>query len=241
MKDYLKETKLLDYSHPRIQQLIVGRKWSEKTEFEKIKQIYDFVKDEVVFGYNARDDFKASEVLEQGYGQCNTKSTLLIALLRGVGVPARTHGFMIDKRMQKGALVGLTYLLAPSKIIHAWAEVYYEGKWLALEGVIPDKDFYNAVEGRLQKREDGYYGYAIAMKEKCAENLCFTGLDTFSQSLAITDDLGIYAAPDDFFEKYNNVPTFIKSLLFEKILSKRLNKRLQKIRGLKTPCSSDIP
>lgn len=230
MKDYLKETNLLDYNHPRIQQLIEERKWRSSTEFEKIKQIYDFVKNEIVFGYNAKDDFRASEVLQQGYGQCNTKSTLLIALLRGVGMPARTHGFMIDKAMQKGALVGLTYLLAPAKIIHAWAEVYYEGKWVALEGVIPDEGFYNGVQDRLQKKEDGYYGYAIAMKEKCAKNLCFTGVDTFSQSLSITDDLGLYASPDDFFQKYNNTPTFIKSFLFEKIFSKSLNKRLQKIR-----------
>jgi hypothetical protein len=232
MKDYLKETNLVDYNHPRIQQLIEERKWRSGTEFEKIKQIYDFVKEEIIFGYNAKDDFSASEVLQQGYGQCNTKSTLLIALLRGVGVPARTHGFMIDKTMQKGALAGLTYLLAPSKIIHAWAEVYYQGKWVALEGVIPDQGFYNAVQDRLQRRQDGYYGYAIAMKDKCAENMCFTGMDTFSQNLAITDDLGIYASPDYFFHKYSNTPTLIKSFLFEKIFSKRLNKRLQKIRSL---------
>ncbi|MBU3146382.1 transglutaminase family protein [Clostridium sp. CF012] len=233
MKNYLKETHLLDYNHPKIQQLMAERKWSEKDEFEKIKQIYCFVKNEIVFGYNSKDDFKSSEILNQGYGQCNTKATLLMSLLRGVGVPTRTHGFMIDKTMQKGALVGLTYLIAPAKIIHIWVEVYHNGNWIALEGVIPDDSFYNAIKDKLKKRDDGYYGYAIAIKEKSSNNLCFTGKDTYSQSLAITDDLGIYDSPELFFEKYNNTLTPIKEFLFEKILSKMLNRRLQKIRNAK--------
>ncbi len=233
MKNYLKETHLLDYNHPKIQQLITERKWAEKDEFEKIKQIYYFVKNEIVFGYNSKDEFKASEVLEQGYGQCNTKATLLMALLRGVGAPTRIHGFLIDKAMQKGALVGLTYMLAPAKVSHTWVEVYFNGNWIALEGVIPDESYYNAVKGKLEKRDDGYYGYAIAMKDKCADNLCFVGKDTYSQSLAITDDVGIFDSPELFLKKFSNIPSPIKQFLFEKILSKRLNKRLQKIRNRK--------
>ncbi len=233
MKNNLVETHLLDYNHPKMQQLIADRKWAEKDEFERIKRIYSFVKDEILFGYNPKDEFKASEILKQGYGQCNTKAILLMALLRGVGIPTRLHGFLIDKTMQKGALVGLTYLLAPAKVSHTWVEVYYNANWIVLEGVIPDESFYNAVKDQLQKRDDGYYGYAIAVKDKCADNFCFAGKDTYSQSLAITDDLGIYDSPELFFEKYNNTPTLLKQFLFEKILSKRLNKRLQKIRNRK--------
>jgi len=233
MKNYLKETQLLDYNHPTIHQLIKIRKWAEKDEFEKIKQIYSFVKDEIVFGYNSKDEFKASEILEQGYGQCNTKATLLMALLRGVGIPTRIHGFLIDKTMQKGALVGLTYLLAPAKVSHTWVEVYYNGNWVALEGVIPDEKFYNAVKDKLQKRDNGYYGYAIAVKDKCEDNFCFVGNDTYSQSLAITDDVGIYDSPEFFFKKYNNTPTPLKKFIYGKILSKMMNKRLKKIRNRK--------
>ncbi|MFZ5969904.1 MAG: transglutaminase-like domain-containing protein [Bacillota bacterium] len=230
MEKYLKETRLLDYSHSEIKALVSERKWASKDKYEQIRQIYDFVKNEIVFGYNAKDDFKASDVLQQGYGQCNTKSTLLMALLRSVGIPTRTHGFMIDKTMQKGAIVGLTYLLAPHKIIHAWVEVLYDGNWIALEGIIPDEKYYNAIKNKLNYKDDGYYGYAIAVKNNCSESFCFTGTDTYSQSLAITDDLGIFDSPDEFFEKYNNTPTPFKEFLFAKILSRRLNKRLQRIR-----------
>lgn len=231
MKNYLKETNLLNFNHPNIQKLIAERKWGEKDEFEKIKQIYMFVKDEINFGFNSKDELKATEVLELGYGQCNTKATLLMTLLRGVGIPSRLHGFLIDKNFQKGALSGLTYMIAPTKLSHTWAEVYYKGDWVALEGAILDENFYKAVEDKLQKRDEGYYGYAVAVKDKCAENLCFTGKDTYSQSLAITDDVGIYDSPELFFEKYNNKPSPLKQFMFEKMLHKMMNNRLEKIRN----------
>ena len=52
---YLKATRMLDY------------------EFERIKSIYGFVRDDILFGYNIDDDISASRVLSDGYGQCNTK------------------------------------------------------------------------------------------------------------------------------------------------------------------------
>ena len=52
---YLKATRMLDY------------------EFERIKSIYGFVRDDILFGYNIDDDISASRVLSDGYGQYNTK------------------------------------------------------------------------------------------------------------------------------------------------------------------------
>jgi len=61
------------------------------------------VRDDIRFGYNASDDLPASRVLADRIGQRNTKSTLLMALLRAVDVLCRFHGFTIDKALQKGA------------------------------------------------------------------------------------------------------------------------------------------
>ena len=112
MKEYLKETKMLDYSHKSIQKLIRDRKWSDFPEKERVKKIYDFVKDEILFGYNTDDKIKASKVLKDGFGQCNSKGTLFMALLRACGVPCRIHGFTIDKALQKGAMTGIVYKLS---------------------------------------------------------------------------------------------------------------------------------
>mgnify|MGYP002241704325 CR=1 FL=1 len=48
---------------------------------------------------NVDDSIPASKVLKDGYGQCNTKGTLFMALLRACGVPCRIHGFTIDKKI----------------------------------------------------------------------------------------------------------------------------------------------
>ena len=105
MQDYyLKETFLLDFSSENIQNLISDRNWKRADEYTRIKKIYDYVRDEILFGYNTDDNLPASRVLTDGYGQCNTKGILFMALLRGVNIPCRVHGFTIDKKLQKGAM-----------------------------------------------------------------------------------------------------------------------------------------
>lgn len=82
--------------------------------------------------------------------QYNTKSTLLMALLRAVGIPCRFHGFTIDKPLQKGAITGLAYWLAPQRIIHSWAEVGLDGRWIALEGFILDAPYLASLQRRFR-------------------------------------------------------------------------------------------
>lgn len=101
MHDYLKETPMLDFKSVSIQSLVKKHGWSHLDDKNKVKEIYDFVRDDVLFGYNVDDCVPASRVLKDGYGQCNTKGTLLMALLRAVGVKCRVHGFTIDKVLQK--------------------------------------------------------------------------------------------------------------------------------------------
>ena len=229
MKTYLKSTELLDFNNLTIQELINKRNWCQLAEEEKIAAVYNFVRNEIKFGYNSGDDIPASEVLRDGYGQCNTKSILLMALLRGVGIPCRIHGFFIDKKMQKGALTGVTYLFAPEKIVHAWTEVYYNNQWVALEGVIIDDQYLKQVLNKLNRFNNGYIGYGISVEDKEKISLCWKGKSTYIQSFSIIEDLGLFNSPDDFFIKYNNTNNRVKRILFN-ILRKRINKKLDLIR-----------
>src|SRR5690554_1453199 len=117
MDTYLKETKILDYSNASIQKLLEQRGWENLDIVAKVQAIYNFVRDEIKFGYNVSDYISASQVLNDGYGQCNTKATLLMALLRATDVPNRIHGFTIDKALQKGAITGIWYRLSPKNIL----------------------------------------------------------------------------------------------------------------------------
>ena len=130
----LQPTRLLDFTHPAIEAVVEERGWRQLPTFERIGAVYDFVRNEIAFGYNAGDELPASAVMADGIGQCNTKATLLMALMRAVGIACRFHGFTIDKPLQKGAITGLAYVLAPRRIIHSWVEVAFEGRWVNLEG-----------------------------------------------------------------------------------------------------------
>ena len=104
MDRYLAEMPMLDFSHPAIRRLVEQRGWRGLGKFKRIRAIYGFVRDEVLFGYNVGDAIPASKVLADGYGQCNTKGTLFMALLRCCEIPCCVHGFTIDKKLQEGAM-----------------------------------------------------------------------------------------------------------------------------------------
>jgi hypothetical protein len=76
------KTPLLNFSHLSLTELVKKREWAQLPEYERIGRIYAFVQNEIAFGYNDADDIPASEVLKDGYEQCNTKGTLLMALLQ---------------------------------------------------------------------------------------------------------------------------------------------------------------
>lgn len=70
---YLEKTKMLNYGCKSIQALIKRHKWLELDDYQKIGAIYDFVRNDILFGYNRSDLLTAEEVLNDEYGQCNTK------------------------------------------------------------------------------------------------------------------------------------------------------------------------
>ena len=127
---HLAKTRLLDFDATSIAKLIEERGWADLPSDDRVGAIYDFVRNEITFGYNRADDIPASEVLADGHGQCNTKGTLLMALLRGVGVRCRLHGFTIHKALQRGVVPELVYPLAPSEILHSWVEVDLGDGWV---------------------------------------------------------------------------------------------------------------
>ncbi|HKK30819.1 MAG TPA: transglutaminase family protein, partial [Alphaproteobacteria bacterium] len=154
----LAPTKLLDFDAAPLAHLIESRSWRDLSEYDRIGAAYDFVRNEISFGYNRADDIPASEVLSDGYGQCNTKGTLLMALLRGVGVRCRLHGFTIHKGLQRGVVPELVYPLAPEEILHSWVEIEFQGAWINLEGFILDDAFFEVLQ-RSFSDTDSLCGY----------------------------------------------------------------------------------
>lgn len=227
---YLEETKILNYSDMSIQNVIEKNGWLKLNQIEKVKEIYNFVRDEIKFGYNKSDQISASEVLKDGYGQCNTKATLLMALLRAVGVENRIHGFTINKKLQKGAVTGLWYKLAPKNILHSWVEVKIVEKWFFLEGVILDKPYLEALQERFKECGSSFCGYGAFTENFLNPKIDFELNNTFIQEKGINQDFGVFDSPDSFYEEHQqNLPIF-KRLIYENYVRFLMNKNVEKIR-----------
>jgi hypothetical protein len=202
MDKYLKNTLLLDYENISIQNLIKEKGWNNLNDKEKINQIYLFVRDEISFGYNENDSIKASKILSDGYGQCNTKSTLLMAFLRAVGIPCRFHGFTINKELQKGAISDIWYKLAPKEIIHSWVEVKFKNNWYFLEGVILDKKYLQKLQNKFSNCSKTFCGFGVYTNNFQNPEIDWNENNTYIQKLGINQDFGIFNNPDEFYKEH---------------------------------------
>ncbi|ODS68884.1 MAG: transglutaminase [Acidovorax sp. SCN 68-22] len=227
----LRQTPILDHTHPRIQALVQARGWRALPENERIGALYDFVRDEIAFGYNLADDLPASRVLADGIGQCNTKGSLFMALLRACGIPCRLHGFTIDKALQKGAITGIAYVLAPRSIVHSWVEVWSGGRWLELEGFILDGAYLRALQRRFAAHQGPFCGYGAATPDLQRPAVEWRGGNTYIQKDGIDHDFGVFDDPDAFYARHGVNLSGAKRWLFQAVVRRWMNRNVARIRA----------
>lgn len=228
---YLLETPILDFSNPSIQSLIKQRQWDQGETKSQIAAIYQFVKDEIPFGYNHSDDIVASQVLADGYGQCNTKGNLLMALLRAIGIECRFHGFTIEKELQNGAIPSILIGITPDYILHSWVEVRMDNQWLNLEGFILDKEYLYAVQSMFCQVSGSFSGYGIATNCLSAPKVEWDGTDTYIQKEGIHDDFGVFDSPDAFYQQHGTNLTGLKRFFYKYLIRHIINSNVQRIRS----------
>ncbi len=212
MNEWLKETTYIDYSNFSIKAKILELTNSQQTDKEKAISIFLFVRDEIKFGWsNKFYDSKASEVLADKVGYCNTKSTLLVALLRGAGIPAKQHFVEITGKVLYGFSI-------PSSIVdHSYTEVYLDKKWISIDSYVIDKNLFQNSIAKL-KQEGLEQGYGIHSKgsiEWDGES------DSFIQYVPTqrtkSKDWGNFADIEEFYKKaegtHNQLNFFLKLII----------------------------
>lgn len=236
MSRYLEPTPILDFQDPTIERLVATRGFRELPERARIGAIYAFVRDEIAFGYNADDDLPASRVLADGYGQCNTKSSLLMALLRASGIPCRFHGATVKKALQKGVVSGVFYAIAPKSILHGYAEVLFEGRFVPLEGVILDGSYLDGLRARFPEERGAFLGYGAGTDNLAAPDNAWRGEPTYVQRTGIDADFGTYDAPDAFYAERGTNLSGLRAFVFKRFVRHVMNRKVETIRGATTPC-----
>jgi transglutaminase-like putative cysteine protease len=133
MDKYLKSTEIIDWETESVKKKAQELTRGLNTPREKAIAIYYFVRDSIRHNPYAEgfkpEDYKASVILQRGYGYCQHKALLLVALARAAGIPARlgyadVRDHLLSKRFR--AMIGGDNLL----IQHGYAELYLDGRWV---------------------------------------------------------------------------------------------------------------
>jgi hypothetical protein len=198
---------------------------------EKVARLFLYVRDGIKFGFPFEGDLvKASQTIQRGYGQCNTKATLLLALCKSSAIPARIHFSLISKEIQKGFFTGFSYWLMPKEISHSWIEVEIEGRWRRIDTFINDLDLFKAAEREL-KRRGWKTGLSLALKDGEASPELNLDDEGFQQMAAVTDDHGVWDDPADYYgsAQYRNRPGALR-LWYYRAMIGGINARVEELR-----------
>ena len=193
---WLGSTRLLDLNDPKLRIQAMSLTQLSDTDTQKVIAIHEFIK-AMRFGCVAGfDHVPAAGVLRSGYGDCHTKGTLFVALLRCVGLPARLRFVSLSSAFLYG-------IITPPQniVIHAIGEVYLDGRWIQTDTYVTDSELENSAEKLLldQGRRVGYGIHLDGARQWDAYN------DAHGQSAASdkaslpVHDWGVAHDPEQFY------------------------------------------
>lgn len=203
LESYLAPTLLADADHPRVMQLAGTLTEGVHSDAEKADRIVEFVAERIAPQLpGTGDETAASRTLELGYGHETAKATLVVALARAAGVPARLHFARFDKSLMREMLPGWAYSVWPDTVATGWAELYVDGRWQPRPDAAHDSDLLHAANLYLAER-GLHYGLGLVL-EPGAETNGWTG--RLGRRFPLVADDGIYRDAMDYVwsEAYPN-------------------------------------
>ena len=197
--DWIGGTRYIDKDHLCVQTAALDLSSGQQSDRNKVLAIFQFVRDQVKFGFTRGFwDNKASDVLASRIGYCNTKSTLFVALLRAINIPARQVFVDIDADILHGLLdPGTPY------VDHSYVEVYIDGIWVATDSYIVDADLFGPAQRRVQNEGHpmGYGVHATGTLEWDGRSPAFSQFNTLDPRPISTKHWGVYADVGDFYQR----------------------------------------
>jgi hypothetical protein len=226
LQHFLEETPLLNMHDAALFALNEKHRWDKADPETRTRQIYEFVRDSIAYGFPKKPFQPASEVLSAGYGMSVSKSILLMALLRYVHMPCRFHGFLIKKEFLRGIPEDSVYKKIPPLLVHAWVEVLLDDRWIILEGATLPKAFIEKQTAKIPFGTGEFNGLGLGVHE--LDNLLYewSGKHTYIQRNAILRDYSVFNAPDHYQMVFGNELKKIRTYYPGKRLIKKLNKHL---------------
>ena len=197
--DYLEATAKIDHRHAGLR-AVAAHVGDAPTAREAAVRLHDYVRDEIRYGFCApMYDQSASQVLKAGIGYGLTKSTLFVALLRALGIPARQHFVDISAEILHGIMASRTPFTD-----HCYVEVLLDEGWVRVDSFIVDLPLAEAARARL-RREGRMIGYGVhidgvSVWDGRRDTFC-QFVDNGSVEGFSTTDHGLFRDIDEFHEK----------------------------------------
>lgn len=221
--------KIFNQDSPEIQNLIKEKKWRRFGEKNRILQIFNYVKNDIRFGFPKKALLSASQVVNEGRANAFNKSILLKTLLDASGILCRFHAFTVKKEIYNDIVPPLRFKLLPNHLISAWVEVFFDGQWIVIDGVQLDEKYFNNISKKFHEAQKEFVGYGCALYLESGYQTDWDGkTHSYNQRAAITRDHGVIEEFEWFFEEFAKD---IKQL--RKIRSKKTNLNIKKIRDPK--------
>ncbi len=126
---------------------------------------------------------------------------------------------------------GLFYRAAPTSIVHTWAEVFYDGRWAGLEGVILAQPYLDGLRTALHVDSGAFCGYAVGTEDLAEPPIAWQGTDTRIQATAVSHDLGVFDDPDSFYRLHGGNVRGIRRWLVWPRMRAAMNRKVVSIRA----------
>jgi hypothetical protein len=154
--DWLHSTPLLDLSDPKLRLKARSLTQLAHSDRQKALAIYAFVK-RLPYAKRVKLEYpKARHVIEQRSGDGDDKATLLVAMLRATGIPARIRYMEMKGIMLRGLVPSQT----PPDAARPLAEIWLEGRWVRTDTYIFDAS-YVAAALRSMRSRGWKYGWGL--------------------------------------------------------------------------------
>jgi len=131
---YIQKSFYCDFDHPAVSGLAKDLAKGGSDPLRVTETVFGYVRDNILFGSDSVQ-VKASETLSKGYGVCNNKSLLLVALLRSNKIPSRMAYYPVYREFMRPAM-GEACKTLPETIKHCFTHVLLNRRWVAIDATL---------------------------------------------------------------------------------------------------------
>ncbi len=230
-RQWLGNTPQLEWKHPRLRLLAVRLTQLSYRPHDKALALFRHVR-QMPFGcVGDGTGVPALTVLRLNRGDCHTKSTLLVALLRAIGLPARLRLVSLKPDFLQGIID-----LGQNPVEHCQVEVWLEDHWVRFDSHVMDPPLVEACRTQLTL-EGRTLGYGLHLDGA----VDWDGqTEALSPTVAADDrslpvrDWGCYDDPYSFYSSTDEVRSKLgwSSRMVWMLGARRVNQRVHVLRTM---------